>query len=83
MKTSAYIIDARNHLVARVETALRGGAKVTYSALQNDSGFLINAAVGKISRAKKWENLCPEYETFIGEEITINGFTYDDAFHIL
>ncbi len=71
MTTSAYIIK-NDTLIASVNTDLKNGSSVCYAynkceeAIDASRDFnLVNARIGKISRAKKWAKKSWEVESAI------------------
>ncbi len=84
-KTSAFLIDSFDQVVATIETDLRGGASVSYGYESvtdqlnaNHPRYLVSARTGKVSRAKKWERLAVDVPA--AEEINDGDFllTSDD-----
>lgn len=79
--SKAYIIAKDFHgekLIARVDTDLKSGASIEYGHCVCDEAInanrdknLVNAKIGKISRAKKWDS---EYVEFFGTEINPGEF---------
>lgn len=80
MKTTAFIIS-NNEIVAQVATDLKNQSSVRFSNKKikeeinaNREYNLVNAAHGKISRAKKWFNKAKTQELDFGIEINQGEF---------
>jgi len=81
MKSKAYII-ANDEVVAQVFTSLRSGASVRWACAKVSEKIdaarewnLVNAEVGKISRAKKWESIYARTpDECIGVEVNFREF---------
>lgn len=80
MKTTAFIIS-NNEIIAQVTTDLKNQSAVTFSTQKvkeeinaNREWNLLNAANGKISRAKKWFDKSKTQDVNFGTELNEGEF---------